>query len=145
MMFPFGNTCQYPIGNKMTDGNSENDSRRDTGERLRLIRGDRSQKDFAELLGIGRTTLIRYEAGTRPVEVELLVKLNLLFGTQPLWLLTGMGASGEGVQLTSREAMLLNNYRNSPEDAKVALEKNKCCVRPVETGTQKRKKHGSSE
>ena len=61
-MFPFGNTCQYPIGNKMTDGNSENDSRRDTGERLRLIRGDRSQKDFAELLGIGRTTLIRYEA-----------------------------------------------------------------------------------
>ncbi len=143
-MFPFGNTCQYPIGNKMTDGNSENDSRRDTGERLRLIRGDRSQKDFAELLGIGRTTLIRYEAGTRPVEVELLVKLNLLFGTQPLWLLTGMGASGEGVQLTSREAMLLNNYRNSPEDAKVALEKTSAAFAQSKPEL-KTKKHGSSE
>ncbi len=122
-MFPFGNTCQYPDGNKMIEGNAENDGLRDTGERLRAIRGDRSQKDFAELLGIGRTTLIRYEAGTRPIDVELLVKLNLLFGTQPLWLLTGSGASGEGVQLTSREAMLLNNYRNSPEDAKAALER----------------------
>ncbi|HEL4402422.1 TPA: helix-turn-helix domain-containing protein [Stenotrophomonas maltophilia] len=107
----------------MTDTSSENDGLRDIGERLRALRGDRSQKDFAELLGIGRTTLIRYEAGARQIDVELLVRLNLLFGTQPLWLLTGVGESGGGVQLTSREAMLLDNYRSSPEDAKVALEK----------------------
>ncbi|MBH1577325.1 helix-turn-helix transcriptional regulator [Stenotrophomonas maltophilia] len=134
-MFPIGNNCQYPSGNKMIDESSERGSQRDTGERLRLIRGDRSQKDFAELLGIGRTTLIRYEAGTRPIDVELLVKLNLLFGTQPLWLLTGAGTSGEGVQLTSREAMLLKNYRNSPEDAKVALERTSAAfAQPTDAG-----------
>ena len=128
----------------MTDGNSENDSRRDTGERLRLIRADRSQKDFAGLLGIGRTTLVRYEAGTRPIDVELLVKLNLLFGTQPLWLLTGVGTSGEGVQLTSREVMLLNNYRNSPEDAKVALERTSAAFAQSQPGL-KTSKHDPSE
>ncbi len=119
----------------MTDESSDSGSQRDTGERLRLIRGDRSQKDFAELLGIGRTTLIRYEAGARPIDVELLVKLNLLFGTQPLWLLTGAGASEEGVRLTSREAMLLNNYRKSPEEAKVALERTSAAfAQPTDAG-----------
>ncbi|HHB9431400.1 TPA: helix-turn-helix domain-containing protein [Stenotrophomonas maltophilia] len=128
----------------MTKGSSENDGLRDTGERLRLIRGDRSQKDFAELLGIGRTTLIRYEAGTRPIDVELLVKLNLLFGVQPLWLLTGAGTSGEGVQLTSREAILLSNYRNSPEDAKVALERTSAAFAQPKSELGA-KKYGSSE
>lgn len=41
------------------------DLARETGERIRSIRGSRSQIEFAELLGIGRTTLIRYESGER--------------------------------------------------------------------------------
>lgn len=107
----------------MTASELERERLRETGARLRQIRGERSQKEFAELLGIGRTTLIRYESGERQIDVDLLLKLNVIFRLQPLWLLTGKGEVTGGTLLNSREAALLDNYRNSPEDARKALEK----------------------
>jgi transcriptional regulator with XRE-family HTH domain len=107
----------------MTASELERERLRETGGRLRQIRGERSQKEFAELLGIGRTTLIRYESGERQIDVDLLLKLNVIFRLQPLWLLTGKGEVSGGTLLNSREAALLDNYRNSPEDAREALEK----------------------
>jgi transcriptional regulator with XRE-family HTH domain len=96
---------------------------KEVGERIRAIRGELSQAVFAEKLGIGRTSVIRYESGERQPDVEMLVKLNLLYGVQPLWLLTGKFEATAGVQLTPREAALLENYRRSPEEAKLALER----------------------
>ncbi len=42
------------------------------GERIRQVRADMSQVDFAKRLGIGRTTLIRYEAGERTPDAAAL-------------------------------------------------------------------------
>lgn len=88
------------------------------GERLREVRGERSQADFAKLLGIGRTTLIRYEADERKIDADLMLKLNLLFGVEPLWLVTGQAPN----QLTPREQALLDNYRHSDALGKKAVE-----------------------
>ncbi|ODU53454.1 MAG: hypothetical protein ABS98_00470 [Lysobacteraceae bacterium SCN 69-48] len=40
--------------------------------RLKELRGDASQVEFARQLGIGRTTLIRYESGERVPDAEVL-------------------------------------------------------------------------
>lgn len=42
------------------------------GGRIRQMRGDTSQVEFAKQLGIGRTTLIRYESGERVPDAEVL-------------------------------------------------------------------------
>lgn len=93
----------------------------DIGGRMRQLRGEQTQQQFAELLGIGRTTLINYEANTRVPDAELLIKLHILYGTQPLWLLTGWGGESSGVKLKPDEAALLDNYRNSPPDGQAAI------------------------
>jgi phage repressor protein C with HTH and peptisase S24 domain len=61
----------------------------DTGAEIRRIRGDRSQEEFAEMLGVGRTTIIRYENNERAPDAEFLIKLNMLFGADPTFLLLG--------------------------------------------------------
>lgn len=94
----------------------------EAGERLKQIRGSKTQAEFAKFLGIGRTTLIRYEAGERRPDVELLVKLNMLYGIQPLWLLTGKFEATSGVQLSARERALLDVFRHATEAGKAALE-----------------------
>lgn len=98
------------------------DLARETGERIRSIRGSRSQIEFAELLGIGRTTLIRYESGERQPDVEFIVKLNLLFNIQPLWLMTGKFEATAGIQLDARERSLIEGYRNLEDSAKAAVD-----------------------
>lgn len=45
---------------------------RQLGERIRQVRGGMSQVDFAKQLGIGRTTLIRYESGERVPDASAL-------------------------------------------------------------------------
>ena len=40
--------------------------------RIRQLRGGQSQVEFAKQLGIGRTTLIRYESGERVPDAEVL-------------------------------------------------------------------------
>lgn len=61
------------------------------GDRLRGLRGDMSQADFGELLGVSLSTWRRYEAGERPPDAEALLKLHLLKGIDLHWLLTGNG------------------------------------------------------
>lgn len=59
------------------------------GDRLRKVRGTMSQEAFAQLLTIGRTTLIRYEKGERSPDADLIAKLLVIFKVDALWLLTG--------------------------------------------------------
>ncbi len=80
------------------------------GERLRQIRGEKTQAEFADLLGIARKTLVRYEAGEREVDVDLILRLNLLFKVQPLWLLTGAFEPIAGTPLTVSSTELLSYY-----------------------------------
>lgn len=93
----------------------------DIGGRIKQIRGEQTQQEFADLLGIGRTTLIRYESNDRVPDAEILIKLYVLYKTQPLWLLTGWGDEASGVKLKPEEATLLDNFRNSPPEGQAAI------------------------
>lgn len=69
------------------------------GARLARIRGQRSQADFAPLIGIHKNTVGTYERGEREIGAEVLARLAEL-GWNPLWLLTGHGPERipEGVE-----------------------------------------------
>ena len=82
----------------MTASNEEDSP----GARLRLVRGAMSQAEFARLLGIGRSTLIRYEANTRTPDGDLVARLWVLFKADALWLLTGV-RSTDSLGLTSAD------------------------------------------
>lgn len=89
------------------------------GGRIRQVRGDMTQKDFADRLGIGRTSVVRYEAGERSPDAEFIAKAHAVLGVDPIWLLTGAGI---GVpSLTPEESALLDNFRHSPPAARQAL------------------------
>ncbi len=49
-------------------------------ERLKELRGDRSQKEIAELIGVSRATVAFYEDGTRHPNADTLKKMSDLFG-----------------------------------------------------------------
>ncbi len=93
----------------------------DIGSRIKQIRGTQTQQEFADLLDIGRTTLINYEGNTRVPDAEFLLKLYVMYKVQPLWLLTGIGDDVSGVKLKPDESILLDNYRHCPPEGKAAL------------------------
>lgn len=59
------------------------------GARLAQVRSQMSQAEFAALLGISRSSLLRYEAGERTLDADLMGRLWVLFRTDPMWLITG--------------------------------------------------------
>lgn len=66
------------------------------GARLEQVRrnANASQSDFAESLGISRTTLHNYARGERDLTAPVLAKLLELYRADPLWILDG----DEGIQ-----------------------------------------------
>jgi transcriptional regulator with XRE-family HTH domain len=66
------------------------------GRRIREIRGfDLTQQQFGKLLGIGQTTLSKYEKGQAAPPLELLLRLREHSGKSIDWIVTGKeGASG---------------------------------------------------
>ncbi|EXI92094.1 MAG: putative PBSX repressor [Candidatus Accumulibacter sp. BA-94] len=89
------------------------------GGRIRQVRGDMTQKDFADRLGIGRTSVVRYEAGERSPDAEFIARAHAVLGIDPIWLLTGAGVGAPA--LTPEEYALLDNFRHSPPAAQKAL------------------------
>jgi transcriptional regulator with XRE-family HTH domain len=93
------------------------------GERIQSVRGDVTQKDFAARLGIGRTSVVRYESGQRKPDALFVARLYAVFGINPVWLLTGEGVISPHDTLKPDEAILLDNYRNSPMEGKDAIKR----------------------
>lgn len=91
------------------------------GQRIATVRGDMKQTDFAARVGVGRTTLIRYESGERLPDSDFLARLIAEFDVDPVWILIG-GAVPKR-ELNTREKALLNNYRHCQPEGKDALEK----------------------
>jgi transcriptional regulator with XRE-family HTH domain len=58
--------------------------------RLAMVRGDRSQRQFARDLGVFQQNINRYEAGTTP-HTDFLVTLGMKEGVSIDWLLFGKG------------------------------------------------------
>lgn len=58
--------------------------------RLAMVRGDRSQRQFARDLGVFQQNINRYEAGTTP-HTDFLLTLGTKEGVSIDWLLFGKG------------------------------------------------------
>lgn len=94
---------------------------KEIGARIKQMRGQMTQKEFADFIGIGRTSVVRYEAGERTPDAEFIAKVHSTLGVDPIWLLTGQGA--KPLSHTPREAALLDNYRHCPPEGQDAIDK----------------------
>lgn len=66
------------------------------GERIRAVRGNRTQEKFAKAIGVRKQNYIsRYERGRIP-SPELLVRIAKMGGVSIDWLLTGKGKGVKG-------------------------------------------------
>ena len=59
------------------------------GQRIRQLRGDVTQEDFARSLGISQAQLSKYELGQSALPLGSLVKIAQKFGHTADWILTG--------------------------------------------------------
>ena len=59
------------------------------GQRIRQIRGEVTQEDFAQSLGISQAQLSKYELGQSALPLGALVKLSQKCGRTADWILTG--------------------------------------------------------
>lgn len=83
----------------------------DIGAEIRRIRGGMSQEEFARVMGVGRTTVVRYESNERSPDAEFLLKLNTLFAADPLHVLSGRRPNR--VNLENDEKDLIERYRST--------------------------------
>ena len=59
------------------------------GERVRQLRGQITQEDFARTLGISQAQLSKYELGQSALPLGILIKLAKMYKTTIDWVLTG--------------------------------------------------------
>jgi len=59
------------------------------GERLKLVRGNTSQTEYANLFGVTTNTIGRYERGERTPDAEFIFALCKETGVNPRWLILG--------------------------------------------------------
>lgn len=78
------------------------------GAEIRRIRGDRTQKEFADFLQVGRTTIIRYEKNETPPDANFLILLYEKCGVDPTRIILGYDSVHIG---NKREMSLLEKYR----------------------------------
>lgn len=104
----------------MTSDNTSRGNQFDTGAELKRIRGSRTHQEFADLLGVSRNTVMRYEKNERTPDAEYLFKLNLVFGVDPSRIVLGR----DSVPVDNpREKALFSNYRAAAEEDKVTIDR----------------------
>lgn len=82
----------------------------DFSERLRGLRGSKSQKEFAEFLGIStQQTYGNYEKGRTP-KTPILQQISQRCGVNLLWL-----ERGEGEKYTAEQEVKRKNYKGAFE------------------------------
>ncbi len=71
----------------------DSEARRQIGERLRAIRGEATQRKFADEIGVGRVALSNYEGGRRLPGQKILQRYAEAGKTTVAFLLTGIPAA----------------------------------------------------
>jgi transcriptional regulator with XRE-family HTH domain len=61
------------------------------GKRIRLLRGEATQEQFAAAINISQAQLSKYELGQSALPLGLLVRLANRYGRTADWILTGKG------------------------------------------------------
>lgn len=94
----------------------DNWNMRALGTRIRSLRGEISQTDFAELLGVSQEDISRFESGARTPSISLLLKLSGMHRVSLDWLVKGQNDSGEALAgepagLPPQEEILLDRFR----------------------------------
>lgn len=62
-----------------------------TAERIRFVRGELTQQEFAEKLGVHKNSIGSYERSTTKPDIEFLQAVCTVFHVEPRWLLFGDG------------------------------------------------------
>ena len=92
------------------------------GERISKVRGNLGVGEFADVLGVNRKTVTRWEANETLPDGASLLALMEHFGVDPRWLLKGEGGERSAQPtLTPDEAALLDNYRHAGDEGRRAL------------------------
>ena len=81
------------------------------GQRLRQLRGKRTQISFGGLLGLKQPHYSAYERGEMSPGAELLVKIVELTHCNPHWLLTGLGEPYPSMHVKEGEADYVKPFR----------------------------------
>lgn len=68
---------------------------KNVGERIKQVRGILNQRDFAERLGVSKSSVSQIEQGKTMPGGDFLMRLNKEFGVDITWVLTGLGVSPE--------------------------------------------------
>lgn len=86
-----------------------------------------NQREFAAKLSTSSGYISGVESGKTMPGGEFLLRIHQEFGVDVTWLLVGASATtlppAPDMELQPREAALLDNYRNSPDVGKDALER----------------------
>ncbi len=64
---------------------------KEIGSRLAILRSDKSQMEFGELIGVPQNTYSRYERGERVPDAEIIMKVCKACNVIPTWLVSGEG------------------------------------------------------
>lgn len=82
------------------------------------IKNKMYQKDVAKILGIERTTYVKYETGVTEPDIKTLIKLADIFNVTLDYLLgretSGNISRADESPLTGKELALISAYRNNP-------------------------------
>lgn len=99
----------------------------DIGERLKLLRGETSQYEFAKMIGIHRNTLVRYETGAGPPDADFISMICQRFKVSADWLIFGADRDvKEPSQLDSKQ-----NVVSCSDNATIDID-NYCFIPMVE-------------
>ena len=82
------NKVKKKIGGRPRRSDAEVDLRA-VGERVRQLRGQSTQEDFARTLGISQAQLSKYELGQSALPLGTLIKMAKMCDTTIDWVLTG--------------------------------------------------------
>lgn len=93
------------------------------GRRIAELRGELTQAEFAERLGVDRKTVVRWEAGERLPDGASLFALMTEFGADVNYILKGERGAGAIAPeaLTAGERVMLDNYRHAPEAVRAGV------------------------
>ena len=84
------------------------------GERIRFIRGEESQAEFAERVGIAKGSIGGYENGRNSPSADVILKICLSYDISSEWLLKGEGSMHIGA--TSASSVCKENQEKTSQD-----------------------------